>query len=241
MANPNEDSRLVVTFENHSVLNEAKSKEKGRPIYEDMEICRIRMGGDRLQAPVFPAWAEAPGGMMNDDGYTVPATYKEKYATQYKQFKAGEAQTKEGTPIEALPFLTAAKQKELKSLHIYTAESLASLDGANLKALGQDGRSWKNQAQAYLDNAAGSAVATRLADENAYLKQRLEDLEKERAQYPAAVASAAVEDAQDDDLGLEAMSDDQLKDFIAAKSGSRPRGNPNTETLVRMAKELENE
>lgn len=235
MANPNEDSRLVVTFENHSVLNEAKSKEKGRPIYEDMEVCRIRMGGDRLQAPVFPAWAEAPGGMLNDEGYMVPATYKEKYATQYKQFQAGEAQTKEGTPIEALPFLTAAKQKELKSLHIYTAESLASLDGANLKSLGQDGRSWKNQAQAYLDNAAGSAVATRLADENTYLRQRLEELERERAQYPAAVSQGVPAE----DGSLETMSDEQLKDFIAARSGSRPRGNPNTETLVRMAKELD--
>lgn len=236
MANPNEDARIVVTFENHSVLNETASKEKGRPIFEDMEVCRIRMGGDRLQSPVFPAWAEAPGGIVNEDGYSVPATYKEKYAAQYKQFKAGERQTKEGTPIEALTFLTPAKVKELKGLHIFTAESLASLDGANLKTLGQDGRSWKNQAQAYLDNAAGSAVATRLADENAYLRQQLEELQKERAQYPAAIAS---EGEPDEDGSLDSMSDEQLKDFIAAKSGSRPRGNPNTETLIRMAKELE--
>jgi len=230
-----EDSRLVVTFENHSILNEAQSKLKGRPIFEDMEVCRIRMGGDRQNSPVFPAWAEAPGGMMSEDGYAIPATYKEKYAAQYKQFKAGEIQTKAGTPIDALPFLTPAKMKELKGLHIYTAESLASLDGANLKSLGQDGRSWKNQAQAYLDNAAGSAVATRLADENAFLRQQLEELQRAQVQ-PAQPAQPVDEEPAASQF--DGWEDDLLKEYIAEKTGSKPRGNPSHETLVRMAEEV---
>jgi hypothetical protein len=238
MANPNEDTRLIVTFENFPVLNEAKSKEANRPIYEDMEVCRIRMGGDRLQAPVFPAWAEAPGGGENAEGYIVPMTYAEKYAEQYRKFKAGEIQTKEGTPIEALTFLSAAKVKELKALNIYTAESLASLEGASLKSLGQGGLEWKTKAKAYLDNAAGSANVTKLASENEFLRQQLEELKKERAQWPATERVTENLGYGDTDQD-ETKTDAELKDMIEEKTGSRPRGNPSRETLIKMIKDLD--
>lgn len=237
MANPNEDTRLIVTFENFPVLNEARSREANRPIYEDMEVCRIRMGGDRLQAPVFPAWAEAPGGAENEDGYIVPITYAEKYAEQYKKFKAGEVQTKEGTPIEALTFLSAAKVKELKALNIYTAESLASLEGASLKSLGQGGLEWKTKAKAYLANAAGSANVTKLASENEFLKQQLEELRKERAQWPATQRVTENLGYGDPDQE-ESKTDAELKDEIEQKTGSRPRGNPSRETLIKMLQDL---
>ena len=35
----------------------------------------------------------------------------------------------------------------------------------------------------------------------------------------------------------ENSSDDELKDYIASIVGSKPRGNPSRETLVRMARE----
>lgn len=238
MANPNEDTRLIVTFENFPVLNEAKSKEANRPIYEDMEVCRIRMGGDRLQAPVFPAWAEAPGGVENEDGYIVQMTYKEKYAEQYRKFKAGEVQTKDGTPIEALTFLTPARIKEFKALNIYTAESLASLEGASLKSLGQGGLEWKTKAKAYLDNAAGSATVTKQASEIEFLKQQLEELRKERAQWPATERVTENLGYGDPDQE-ESKTDAELKDLIEEKTGSRPRGNPSRETLIKMVKDLD--
>lgn len=238
MANPNEDTRLIVTFENFPVLNEARSREANRPIYDDMEVCRIRMGGDRLQAPVFPAWAEAPGGGENAEGYIVPMTYAEKYAEQYRKFKAGEVQTKDGTPIEALTFLSAAKVKELKALNIYTAESLASLEGANLKSLGQGGLEWKTKAKAYLDNAAGSATVTKQASEIEFLKQQLEELRKERAQWPATERVTENLGYGDPDQE-ESKTDAELKDLIEEKTGSRPRGNPSRETLIKMVKDLD--
>lgn len=233
MANPNDDSRLIVTFENFPVLNQSRSEAEKRPCYDDMEVCRIRMGGDRLQSPVFPAWAEVPGGVENEDGYVVPMTYKEKYAEQYKKFKAGEAQTKSGTPIEALSFLTQSKVKELKALNIYTAESLASLDGAALKSLGQGGLEWKNNAQVYLDSAAGLSATSKLVDENEFLKKQLEELRKERAQYPAVLSAAQEPDE------YASLTDAELKDIIEEKVGSRPRGNPARSTLIGILKEHE--
>lgn len=238
-----EDSRLIVTFENHPVLNESKSKEMGRPYFDDMEVCRIRMSGDRLQSPVFPAWSEAPGGIEDPEtGLTRPGSYKEKYAKQYAAFKAGEQQTKDGTPLEALPFLTPAKVKELKAVHVYTAEGLADLEGANLKTLGQGGLEWKQKAKAYLENASGSAYATKLAEENLYLKQQLDALQNERAQFKAPDDERLTENlGYDDNAGksqFEDWEDELIKEWIAEKSGSKPRGNPSHATLVKMADEL---
>lgn len=243
-----DDSRLIVTFENHPVLNEGRSKELGRPFFDDMEVCRIRMSGDRLQSPAFPAWAEAPGGVEDPDtGLTRTATYAKKYAKQYKAFKAGEQQVKEGTPLEALPFLTPAKVKELKAVNVYTAEGLASLDGSNLKTLGQGGLEWKTKAKAYLENAAGSAHATKLAEENLYLKQQLEELQRERAQLPSVKPEPSGPDDErvTENLGYDKpvsqfadWEDDLIKEWIAEKTGSKPRGNPSHDTLVKMADEL---
>jgi hypothetical protein len=239
MADATNDTRLIVTFENFPVLNETESKAKNRPIYEDMEVCRIRMSGDRLNAPVFPAWAEAPGGVENEDGYMVPMTYAEKYADQYAKFKKGEAQTKDGTPIEALTFLTPARIKEFKALNVYTAEALADLDGPNLKTLGTNGRDFQIKARAYLDSAAGSANVTKLASENEALKQQLAELQKEREQY-TATARASTDLGYGDLDQIESKTDAELRDIIKDKTGSFPRGQPSRETLIGMVKELNN-
>lgn len=238
-----EDSRLAVTFENFPQVNVAKSKAAGRPIYDDMEVCRIRMSGDRLNSPVFPAHAEAPGFIEREDGTTEKVTYAQKFNRQYLDFKAGKAQTQAGTPLAELPFLTQAKRMELKALHIYTAEALAALDGQPLKSLGQGGREWKNQAQAYLDNAAGSANITKLASDNEFYKAEIDRLRAELAQ-PRPPAPTGGDDQPEETPIIseyEDWEDDLLKEFIAEKTGSKPRGNPAHATLVKMAEELASE
>lgn len=217
---------LVATFKVHSMLNEAKTKTAGRPIYDDIEICEIRTAGDRNSVKVFPAHEVSHMEELEDGGLGEPVTYAMRFPEQYRKFKDGHTQVQSGTPLEELPFLTQGKRLELKALHVHTAEALASLDGTPLKQIGIGGRELKNQAQAYLDNAKGSADVTRLAQENELLKQTIADLQ--RGQKPAVEAATAFDE----------MPDDELKAFIGDKTGSRPRGQPSHETLVRMAKEL---
>jgi len=224
------ESRLIATFENLAIRNEAKSKEANRPIYDDAVVCRIRLGGDRLQQPVFMAWEQVPGGVEDENGYMVPMTYAEKYKTQYDQFMAGEVQSKSGTPIEALTFLSVGKVKELKSLNIYTAESLAALEGASLKSLGVGGLEWKTKAKAFISSASDNAVVSKLADENAALRQQIEDMKRGTHQN-----SVIVPDESDEWSGY---TDDDLKSLIRDQTGSLPRGNPKRETLLSMVKEL---
>ena len=224
-----DNSDLVhATFKIFTTKNEAKSKEAGRPIFDDMEVCEIRMAANKQTVAVFPAH-EVAGWVDSMDGTREEQTYAMKYAEQYKRFKAGEAQAMSGTPLEELPFLTQSKRMELKALNIYTAEALSMLDGQPLKMLGIGGRELKNQASAYLANAAGSADATKMAAEIEALKETVRQLTAVQPK-PAAPVS------QFDD-----WDDVALKDHIEQVTGARPRGNPSKATLVRMAEELKSE
>jgi hypothetical protein len=225
----NQKPSLVPTFKIHSQLNPRKTKEQGRPIYDDMEIVEIRTAGDRNSVKVFPAHEVSHLEELEDGGSGDPVTYAMRFQAQYDRFKAGHTQAQSGTPLEEAPFLTQSKRLELKAVHVHTVEALALLDGGPLKALGIGGRELKNQAQAYLDNAKGSADVTRMAQENEALKRQLADLVSQQ-QAPVA---PAVEPGS-----FEAMPDEELKAFIGTKTGSRPRGQPSHDTLVRMAKEL---
>lgn len=174
----NNSSLTYPVFKLLSSPDEAESKAKGRPVFKDQEVCEIRFSGNKMTVGVFPAHEQCEWGEDPATGERVRLTYAQKYNEQYKKFKAGEAQAAHGTPLEELPFLTQAKRLELKALNIYTAESLAALDGNNLHMLGMGGRDLKSQAQFYLDNAVKNTGAAELAAENADLKKRLEALEK---------------------------------------------------------------
>jgi hypothetical protein len=218
------DALVIPKFFIHTQENKAKSKAAGRPIFDDMEAVEVRFAGNRTTISVFPAHAIC-GQLQDEDGDYRPMTYAERWPDQYKRFKAKQQQVADGTPVDELPFLTQAKRSELKALSIYTAEALAALDGNELKNLGQGGRDLKNQAQAYLDNASGSANVTRMATELEDLRQQLAELRAEKA-VVAGVSQFASWEA------------DQIKDWIETQIGERPKGNPNHATLVKRADEI---
>lgn len=217
------DALVVPRFYIHTTENKAKSKDAGRPIFDDMEAVEVRFAANRQTVSVFPAHAIC-GQIKDEDGDFRPMTYAERWPEQYKRFKAKQQQVAEGTPVDELPFLTQAKRSELKALSIYTAEALAALDGQELKNLGQGGRELKNQAQAYLDKAAGSADVTAMAS-------KIADLERLVAELRADKTSPETSE-------FASWSSDQIKDWIEEKIGERPRGNPSHATLVKRADEI---
>jgi hypothetical protein len=225
------DKNVVPRFKTITRKNEAKSKEAGRPIFDEIEVVEVRIAGNRDYGvfPVHARWAWITNPHTGDQE---EQTYAQRWPDQYRRFKENQTQIAEGTPIDELPFLSAGKRAELKALSIYTAEALASLDGQNLKNLGQGGRELKNQAQAYLDNAKGSANTVRMAAEIEELKQALRDMQAERAGQTAAPATASP---------FQEWEPDQIKDWIEHNTGERPKGNPNHATLVRRADEIASE
>lgn len=230
-----EQNRLVVKFRADKIKNEGKTKLAGRPIFDDVELVEIRSAGDRNTVKVFPAHAQHRW-TTNNDGEQEIETYAMRWSDQYRRFKEGRMQIQDGTPLSELPFLTEAKRAELKALNIHTAETLASLDGLNLKTLGMGGRELKNQAEAYIQSASGSAKVTEMATQIAELQAQLAAFTAGAAPVVEAVADEVAEDTANDD-DFDASSDEELKVYIASQTGARPRGTPSHETLVRMARE----
>lgn len=249
-ANPN---LIYPTFRVHTQLNEAASKKAGRPIFDDLEVIEIRFAGDKQKVAVFPAHDLDPDATRENEN--VPTTYAMRYGKQYKAFKAQTTQVASGTPLEELPFLTQARRRELKALNIHTAEALAALDGQPLKQIGPGGREQKNQAQAYLDNAAKSVDVVALAGEVATLRQQLAERDAAIAQFGQGQQPAPEPEADDDDdedgeddadddkgddstKNLEDCSDAELKEFIKRETGQAVKGNPSRQTLIERAMEI---
>src|SRR5262245_13888231 len=143
------DAILVATFRMFPQPNEAKSLVEGRLICDDIELCEIRAPGSR-DVKAFPAHVRSHWSVDPYTGLNIEVSYAQRFKRQYEQFKAHAQQTKTGTPLAYVPFLTEARRAELRALNIYTIEALAEVEGAELKNLGYQGRDLKNRAIEYI-------------------------------------------------------------------------------------------
>jgi hypothetical protein len=132
--------------------------------------------------------------------------------------------------------ITPAQLSICRALKIYSIEALHAIDGPNVKALGMSANALKQMARRYVEDHAKRSIEST----NSEVDKLKAELERLKALIPAQETSPEEIDAlvaEADEL-FEAMTADELKDFIASKAGARPRGNPNHETLVSMAREL---
>jgi hypothetical protein len=226
MAVKDPDEMLVVLFKQLALPNEAKSLAEGRPIFDDVEVCEVRMPGSKdvrvFQATAFCRWV--------DDRFTggqVKQSYAERFSDQYRQFKSHNVQTKSGTPLDFAAFLSEGRRAELKAQNVYTIEQLAAIDGAELKNLGPGGRDMKNSAMTYIEEGRASAPN----------KQMLAELEALKARNAILEEDMQARKANSVDSEFDAMSLDELRAYIAEHTGQEPLGskNMNRKTLVRMA------
>lgn len=226
--------KIVATFSVSTKQDKAASKEAGRPIFRDQEICTMRIPGDQQRVVVQPAHHISKW----EDGE--PVTFAMRFNEQYRRFKEGRTQIQEGTPLSELPFLTESKRMELRALSVHTAETLAGLEGPHLQRLGMGGRELKNQAKAFLDKAAGSADVTSMAATIADLQRQIADLQSAKPADDRAKIENEVVEPPAGESQFETFSDEDLKTYIANARGEKPRGNPSHATLVRMCDEIEN-
>ena len=159
-------------------------------------------------------------------GSQTKQTYAERFRQQYEQFRAHMAQTKSGTPIEYVAFLSEARRAELRAQNVYTLECLADIEGAELKNLGLGGRELKNQAMDLIAKSKATVPDLQLKAELEILRARNAVLEED-AKFKASRPEAQ----------FEAMSDDQLREYIFTTTGQAPQGNNSRKTLVRLALE----
>lgn len=235
---------LHVEFYVEPQENKAESRKAGRPIFREVEMVKIMIAGDPKNTLVAPAHSSK--GANRETGEQM--TYAKQFPEHYRLFKAQQSQhMADGTPLDEVPWLTVSRRAELKALSIFTVEQLASLDGTPLNRIGMDGRSLKNQAQAWLDKAAGAAVESRLADELAVRDELIERLRADIEQLKAGASVPETSTAQMaepsipasvEDSPFMAWDDEDIKVWIKDATGARPAGNPSHATLVAKADEI---
>lgn len=162
---------LIVEFKLEAKENGFLSAQQGSPVYEDVEMVTIIVPGDKHTEIV-----EA----VND-------THRQRWAQQYALFKQGLEQAETGTPVAQWPPLTPALVKMLQSVNVRTVEQLAGLSDAALPSIGLGGRKLRDQAIAWLKNAAdGRPLAEALAAKE-QLENRLAAQSAEMAELKAIV------------------------------------------------------
>ena len=137
------------------------SKAEGRPIYRDVEMVEITIPGDTRSRPHF----------------IVEDKHRERWPKHYEAFTRSHEMTTVGTPLDKWPLLSKARVMELKVLGFMTVEHVASASDGTIQALGMGGRKLREQAQTYLDDAAGGAHSAELAAQNADLIEKLARME----------------------------------------------------------------
>lgn len=226
------DITITPVFKHITVEDVPASEREGQPIMKTLEVVEVRFAGSKLYSPVFPA-----NGFWKRDGHKT-ITYAERWADAYRDFLQGNDQKASGTPLEMLkPYGVSDSQLSLcRALKVYSIESLHHLEGPNLKSLGMNSNALKEMANRYMaDRASGASSATTIADLRAQIEalkaQIIPVKESTQAEIEAALQAANAE--------FEGISDDELKERIAAKIGRKPAGNPSRATLIASLKELE--
>jgi hypothetical protein len=186
------DKALSVRFWLHATENPRKSKEAGRPIYDEVEMVSIMAPGNTKTE--YTARADS---MHYDSNVSRQHTYAERFPEAYEAFKRGIDDHVSGTPLSEVPFLTVGQKAEMRAKKIHTVEQLAAMSDRDIRASGMGFRQYVDMAKAYLDTAKGT---TELADELAALRAKVAAMEGQaepveaEADEPSQFASMAEED-----------------------------------------------
>jgi len=142
------DETLLVKFYKHPRHNAIKSKEAGRPIFEEVAYIEIMQPGNK------DSIVRRPASDMD----------KNRFAEHYRKFEAREDQDSiEGTLLEEWAGVTRSQVEELKFLNIRTVEQLSAVSDSNAQNV--MGISFlKEKANKYLEGAEGEATKAALAD-----------------------------------------------------------------------------
>ena len=162
------DNRLYVEFYRKPVQHDAKSREAGRAIYDEVDYVRIHTPGDKSSVIERP----------------VTAMDAERFADRYNKWKSGQEEAVSGTPLTAMPGMTAAKVEEYRFFKITTIEQLAdAADNLGQKFMGFQGD--KARAKAFMEVAANNAPIEKM---NAALQERDATIEQLNSRIDAMQA-----------------------------------------------------
>lgn len=163
------DNKLYVEFYRKPVLQPGKSREAGRAVYDEVDYVRIHVPGDKSSVIERP--------VSQQDIF--------RFQDRYNKWKAGQEEAVTGTPLSALPGMTASKVEEYKFFKLVTVEQLAEANdnlGAKFMSFHQD----KQRAKAFIEVAKNNAPIEKMNEE---LQKRDAEIENLKTMVEALQAS----------------------------------------------------
>lgn len=162
------DEKLVVYFFSEVLPDPEASAETGMKKFRDADMIHIQTPGDRLNIVIREA--------RDDD--------KERFAAQFKKYKADADDQLTGYPLKEWPLATRAMAEELKHIGFRTVEQVAAAnDQACSRYPGL--RELSKRATAWLQAQNDAAPLEKLAEE---VKKRDELLAAQAAQLAEMAA-----------------------------------------------------
>lgn len=189
------DKALSVRFWLHAVENPRKTKEAGRPIFDEVEMVSIMAPGNTKTE--YTARADS---WHYDSNESRQRQYFERFAEHYEAFRRGVEDHVSGTPLTEVPFLSVGQKAEMRAKKIVTVEQLASMSDRDIRGAGMNFRQYVDKARAYLDTAKGTSD---LAAELAELRAKVAAMEGQAtsvAEGPEVNVSSQFSDMDEDDL-----------------------------------------
>lgn len=151
-----------------SIQDVLASEQAGRPIFRDVEMVQILMPANRLLSPT----------------HKVTTIDQQRWPNEYKAFRDGEELAPNGTPLEHWNALSRAQVYEFKGLHMRTVEDVAKMTDAAAQQI-PFGTRFREAAAAYLDDAAASALTSRLSAENDRMVADMTGLQRQNDELKA--------------------------------------------------------
>jgi hypothetical protein len=166
------DAKVYVKFYVRPVLNEVKSDEEGRPIYEDRDYVEIR----------------TPGNTTNVIQRPVSDLDRQRFRRQYESFKAGDKEQVVGTPLVEVNWMTRAQVEELAYIRVRTLEQLAEVgDDVCTRIPGLF--KLKQRAGVMVEKAKTEAPILQMQTENENLRNEMDTLRKTVEAQAGEIAS----------------------------------------------------
>lgn len=176
----NGDDQLLVRFFMRPLQNAAKSKEAGRPIYDEVPYVSIKQPGQKDSEVVAPARDR----------------HKQRFPRHWQAFESRESQDAiTGTPLEEWSGITRAVVEELKFFNIRTVEQLAGLSDANAQNI-MGIQALKQRASDWLESSDSEAAALALRESNQKIEMLLAVVEEQNAKIAALEAQLAPTEAE---------------------------------------------
>ena len=158
------DNVLLVKFYVHPKVNQAKSVEAGRPIYEEVDYVSIMQPGNKDSIIMRPA----------------TSIDRNRFPEHYKRYKAREDQEAvDGTPLTEWPGISRSQCEELRYMNCRTVEQLVEMSDSNSQHIMAIG-ALQEKARKFLERADKDATAAQLQESEervAKLMERMELLE----------------------------------------------------------------